>query len=119
MFFERGKYDRVVFARLRPDEDLVTGIETVCCDAGFHHAVIRGSLGSINNATFAVGEQIIHVPHMGLEITALYGEIRAGTAHLTGSVVNGNGQVFSGRFVLGKNPICVTAEITLEEWVTA
>ncbi|MEP2942314.1 MAG: PPC domain-containing DNA-binding protein [Hyphomicrobiales bacterium] len=117
MFFERGKYDRVFFARLRADEDLVTGIEALCREAGFGHAVIRGSLGSVNYATFKVGERIIHVPHMGLEITALYGEIREGKANLTGSVVNGAGEVFSGHFVSGKNPICVTAEITVEEWV--
>ena len=71
----------------------------------------------MNHATFSLGDKITHVPHIGLEITALYGEIRAGKANLSGSVVNGDGQVFSGRFIAGENPICVTAEITLEEWV--
>ena len=117
MSFEKGKYGRVLFGRLRPDEDLVAGVEALCLEAGFNHAVIRGSLGSVNHATFKVGERIIHVPHLGLEVTALYGEIREGKANLTGSVVNGAGEVFSGHFVSGKNLICVTAEITLEEWL--
>lgn len=117
MSFEKGKYGRVLFGRLRPDEDLVAGVEALCLEAGFNHAVIRGSLGSVNHATFKVGEKTLDVPYMGLEITALYGEIRAGKARLTGSLVNGEGQVFSGHFVRDKNPICVTAEITLEEWL--
>jgi len=116
MSFERGRYGRAIFARLRPDEDLVLGVEALCREAGFHHASIRGSLGSLNHATLAVGNRVIEVPHLGLEITALIGEVRAGKAYVAGSLVNGEGRVFSGRFVEGKNRICVTAEITLEEW---
>lgn len=114
---ETGHYGRALFARLRPDEDLVTGIETLCREAGFRNAVVRGSLGSLNNATFAIGERTVEVPDLGLEITALYGEVRDGSAFLTGSVANGAGEVFSGRFVAGENPVCVTAEIALEEWI--
>ncbi|MBA4781713.1 MAG: DUF296 domain-containing protein [Rhizobiales bacterium] len=116
MSFEKGQFGRVIFARLRPDEDLVLGIEALCREAGFIHAVVRGSLGSLNQATLGIGPRVIKLPDYGLEITALYGEVRAGTAFLSGSLVDQAGTVFSGRFISGGNAISVTAEITLEEW---
>lgn len=116
MSFEKGHFGHVIFARLRPDEDLVLGIEEVARSAGFVDAVIRGSLGSLNQASLGVGPRTVHLTDYGLEITALYGEVRAGEAFLTGSVVDQAGTVYSGRFLRGGNRISVTAEITLEEW---
>ena len=39
------------------------------------------------------------------------------TASLSGVVADPEGQVHGGPFVPGANPICMTFEVTLEEWL--
>ena len=45
---ETGTTGRIVYARVRPNEDLVHGIEKICLREGIGRCFIRGSLGSLN-----------------------------------------------------------------------
>jgi hypothetical protein len=38
-------------------------------------------------------------------------------AALTGVVADTEGRVYGGPFIAGSNPICMTFEVTLEEWL--
>jgi len=40
-------------------------------------------------------------------------------ANLSGVVANTEGKAHGGPFVAGGNPICMTIEVTLEEWLPA
>lgn len=120
---ENGKMGRVAYARVAPNEDLVTGVEKLCIAQGFRNAFVRGALGSLVDAGFEANDgSVIEVRGPAVEIVSLAGEVRSdenGTpcASLTGVVADPEGKTFGGRFVLGRNPICVTFEITLEEWL--
>ncbi len=66
--------------------------------------------------------QYRHIKGSAVEIASLAGEVRAmggGSlkAALTGVVADTDGDVFGGPFVAGLNPICMTFEVTLEEWL--
>lgn len=57
-----------------------------------------------------------------MEIVSLAGEVRSAgdgslRAALTGVVADPEGKVYGGPFVAGSNPICMTFEVTLEEWL--
>jgi predicted DNA-binding protein with PD1-like motif len=57
-----------------------------------------------------------------VEIVSLAGEVRTQAdgslrAAITGIVADTEGQVHGGPFVAGANPVCVTFEVTLEEWL--
>ena len=57
-----------------------------------------------------------------MEIVSLAGEVRAQAdgsvvASLSGVVADPAGRVHGGVFVPGANPVCMTFEVTLEEWV--
>jgi predicted DNA-binding protein with PD1-like motif len=90
---------------------------------GFANAFVRGALGSLIDACLERPDgscQVIRGP--AVEIVSLAGEVRQqpdGTlrAALTGVVADTNGQVYGGPFVAGANSVCVTFEITLEEWL--
>ena len=41
------------------------------------------------------------------------------SAALTGVVADPEGNVYGGPFIAGANPVCVTFEVTLEEWLPA
>ena len=47
-----------VFARIKPNEDIITALETICRAHGISHAEVRGSLGSLIGARFAGGDQV-------------------------------------------------------------
>lgn len=120
---ERGKMGRVAYARIAPNEDLVLGIEKLCLAQGFNNAFVRGALGSLIDAGLETNDgSVIEIKGPAVEIVSLAGEVRSdenGTpcAALTGVVADPDGRVFGGPFVLGMNPICVTFEVTLEEWL--
>ena len=59
-----------------------------------------------------------------VEIVSLAGEVRSNddgslSASLSGVVADTEGNVYGGPFVAGSNPICMTFEVTLEEWLPA
>ena len=120
---ENGNMVRIAYARMAPNEDLVRGVEKLCLREGFRNAFVRGALGSLIDACLVRQDdtwQQIQGP--AVEIVSMAGEVRAqddGTlkARLSGVVADPEGNVHGGVFVAGFNPICVTFEITLEEWL--
>lgn len=120
---ESGKMGRVAYARIAPNEDLVIGIEKLCLSQGFSNAFVRGALGSLVDACLeACDGGVIEVKGPAVEIVSLAGEVRSdanGTpcASLSGVVADPEGKVYGGPFVSGLNPICMTFEVTLEEWL--
>jgi len=120
---EAGTMGRVAYARIAPNEDLVLGVEKLCLAQGFRNAFVRGALGSLNDATLLARDgSHRHVPGPAVEAVSIAGEIRSRPdgsveASLSGVVAGPDGQVYGGSFVAGHNPVCVTFEITLEEWL--
>ena len=114
---------RVAYARIAPNEDLVGAIEKVCVAQGFRNAFVRGALGSLTDACLEGADgspQLIGGP--AIEIVSLAGEVRtqpdgSARAAITGVVADTEGHLHGGPFVAGANPVCVTFEITLEEWL--
>jgi predicted DNA-binding protein with PD1-like motif len=123
LIVEEGAMGRVAYARVAPNEDLVHAIEKFCLSAGFKNAFVRGALGSLVDACLvdAHGNQRrVHGP--AVEIVSLAGEVRllddgSLNAALTGVVADTAGSVYGGLFVAGSNTVCMTLEVTLEEWL--
>ena len=119
---ETGRTGRMLYARVRPNEDLVTSIETLCFQHGFAHALVRGSLGSLTQATLETRTGAwIEVPGPAVELLTFMGEVRSDggdpVAHVHGTLTDPCGRILAGRLVPGRAPICITFEITLEEWL--
>jgi len=124
---ERGRFGRILTARIRPNVDLVEGIEQICADNDISHAEIRGCVGSVMDAVLEIGggaetarEQIVQGP--GLEIALTAGEVRPDAeghprARLYGLIANWESSAYAGEFVRGKNLTFVTLELVLQEWL--
>ncbi|MBL0406711.1 DNA-binding protein [Microvirga aerilata] len=116
---------RVAYARIAPNEDLVQGVEKLCLAEGFRNAFVRGALGSLVDACMGtIDGKYLQIQGPAVEIVSLAGEVRQGDdgslrAALTGVVADPEGNVYGGPFVAGLNPICMTFEVTLEEWLPA
>jgi len=122
---ETGQMGRVAYARIAPNEDLVRAVEKLCLAADFKNAFVRGALGSLVDACLQNSDdQPIRVAGPAVEIVSLAGEVRligdgSLRADLTGVVADTNGNISGGYFVAGANTICMTLEVTLEEWLPA
>lgn len=120
---ENGAMGRVAYARIAPNEDLVHGIEKLCLAEGFHNAFVRGALGSLVDACLITADgHYQHIQGPAVEIVSIAGEVRAKpdgslTAALSGVVADAEGNIYGGPFLAGSNPICMTFEVTLEEWL--
>lgn len=121
---ETGWFGRTVSMRVGPNEDITEAIEQACREHGLTYAMVRGGIGSLSVAAFvaAPGQPLVEVTGIAIELLTLVGEVRPGDdgsarATLCGSVGDPEGRVFGGRFVRGANPVCVTMEIVLQEWV--
>lgn len=122
---ESGSMGRVAYARIAPNEDLVLGVEKMCLAEGFRNAFVRGALGSLVDACLGTRDgKYLEVKGPAVEIVSLAGEVRPDSdgslrAALTGVVADPEGNVYGGPFIAGANPICMTFEVTLEEWLPA
>ena len=122
---ENGSMGRVAYARIAPNEDLVQGVEKVCLAEGFRNAFVRGALGSlVDSCLGTIDGKYLQIKGPAVEIVSLAGEVRSDEdgslrAALTGVVADPEGNVYGGPFVPGLNPICMTFEVTLEEWLPA
>lgn len=120
---ETGSMGRVAYARIAPNEDLVLGVEKLCMAEGFKNAFVRGALGSLVDACLGTRDgKYVQIKGPAVEIVSLAGEVRSQedgslNASLTGVVADTQGNVYGGPFVAGANPICMTFEVTLEEWL--
>lgn len=120
---ESGRMGRVAYARIAPNEDMVQGVETLCLAEGFRNAFVRGALGSLVDACLGTLDgQCRRIRGPAVEIVSLAGEVRCSDdgslcASLSGVVADTQGNVYGGPFVAGANPVCMTFEVTLEEWL--
>ena len=120
---ESGTMGRVAYGRIAPNEDLVQSVEKLCLAHGFRNAFVRGALGSLVDACLNKSDgSCVVIRGPAAEIVSLAGEVRSHPdgslqAALTGVVADTNGHVYGGPFVAGANPVCVTFEVTLEEWL--
>jgi predicted DNA-binding protein with PD1-like motif len=119
---EEGRLGRIYIVRLKPNQDLTEGVEAACKAEGLRHGILRSGIGSLNDASFDLGERRLRVEGPGLEILSLTGEIRFDangnpTARLSGTVCDAEGRIKGGRFRRGENIVCITAELMIQEWV--
>jgi uncharacterized protein len=122
--FEEGRLGRIAVVRLRPNEDLVTSVEAACREHGLTHALVRSAVGSLVDAILESGDTALKIPGPGIEILTLGGEVRPDAegnprADLRGTIADGNAKVYGGCFRRGENPICITLELVLQEWLPA
>lgn len=122
--FEAGSLGRIALVRIRPNEDLVTAVEDACREHRLSHAIVRSAVGSLVDAVLETGDRTLEIAGPGIEILTLGGEVRserpgAPTADLRGTIADGKAQVYGGRFTRGANPICITVELVLQEWLPA
>jgi predicted DNA-binding protein with PD1-like motif len=99
-----------VFARVRPNEDIVTAVEAIARVHGIRDATIRGSLGSLVGAHFEDGTI---VPDDATEVLVRSGHVRNGDAALDLIVVDALGHVHAGWLRRGENPVCITFDLVL------
>ena len=98
-------------------------VERLCLSEGFRCAFVRGALGSLVDACLlGHGGSQRRVKGPAVEVVSLAGEVRSlqdgsVNAVLSGVVAGTDGMVHGGIFVPGMNTICMTLEITLEEWL--
>lgn len=122
-YVEAGMMGRVAYARIGPNEDLVQSVEKLCVAEGFRNAFVRGALGSLVDGCLLTSDGLYRqIEGPAVEIVSLAGEVRVQSdgslkAALSGVVADPNGDVYGGIFVSGLNTICMTLEITLEEWI--
>jgi predicted DNA-binding protein with PD1-like motif len=120
---ETGRTGRICYTHVRPNEDLVQAVEKVALLHGFRSAFVRGSLGSLSDACLESRNGTSkELQGPAIEVLAVVGEVRSdadGTplAALSGTVADTDGRVWGGRFVSGRNPVCMTFELVLEEWL--
>jgi uncharacterized protein len=122
---ESGMMGRVAYARIAPNEDLVQGVEKFCLAEGFRNAFVRGALGSlVDGCLGTLDGKYRQIKGPAVEIVSLAGEVRSKDdgslcASLTGVVADTDGNVYGGPFIAGANMVCMTFEVTLEEWLPA
>lgn len=126
MELEPGRFGRLAAIRLKPNQDLVEGVEAAAAEAGITSGVVRAAVGSLVDAALGYGEgegaSVVTVEGPGIEILTLAGELRPDEsgrprAFLQGTVSDSDARVYGGTFLRGGNPICITLELILQEWI--
>ena len=97
-------------ARIRPNEDIITAIETIASVHRMPNATIRGSLGSLIGAHFSDGTI---VPDDATEVLVRDGHVSNGIASINLLAVDSAGQVHEGGLKRGVNPVCITFDLIL------
>jgi predicted DNA-binding protein with PD1-like motif len=105
-----------ILARLKPNVDLIEGIEEVCRRHGIRSAIIRSGVGSIVGAEFDDGRIIHEHP---TETLVLEGQIAPDhngqpRADLSIAVIDMKGSIHDGKPVRGRNPVLICFELALE-----
>ncbi|MEX0758796.1 MAG: PPC domain-containing DNA-binding protein [Tistlia sp.] len=124
--FEAGRQGRLVAIRLKPNQDLVEGIERAAGESGLRYATLRSGIGSLVDAALGYGSGehagVTTVEGPDIEILTLAGELRTDDngrphAYLQGTIADAEARIYGGRFVRGANPIGITLELVLQEWL--
>ncbi len=108
---------RIAALRIRPNEDVTEALEAACRRHGFARAAPRGSIGSLVGARFADGRV---VEDIATELLVTGGGIAPDAAgaprgELAVALVDMRGRLHEGRLLRGRNPVCITFELLLEE----
>ena len=103
---------RAIALRIRPDEDLPGAVAAACRHHGFARAILRGSLGSLDGASFITGAK---VPDYATELLVTLGEVGPDGVALSILLADMAGQLHEGPLLAGQNPVCITFEGLLEE----
>ena len=107
---------RCILARLKPNVDLVEGIEEICRRHNVSRAVVRSGVGSIVGVEFDDGRIIKEHP---TEILVLSGDINPNQddqprADLSIAVIDMKGSIHEGKPLRGRNPVLICFELALE-----
>jgi len=108
---------RIAALRIRPNEDVTEALEAACRRHGFARAVPRGSIGSLVGARFTDGRV---VEDIATELLITGGGLAPDAAGaprgaLAVALADMRGQVHEGWLLRGRNPVCITFELLLEE----
>ena len=99
-----------LLARIRPGEDVVTAIETLCARHGIADARLHG-VGSIDHIRFTDGSRMdCHATELRLDKARL----AQGRAHVPIEVVDIAGTIMRGTLERGLNPVGVTLELIVD-----
>ena len=118
---------RVASVRLGPNEDLSEGLDQAAAQLGFRRALVRSGLGSLIDATLQDGAGALRTfSGPAIELLSLSGELSledegesARSVGLSGVIGDTTGAVWAGRLAPGRNLVCITMEIVLEEILVA
>lgn len=123
---EEGEFGRYVAALIRADQDLVGSIEALCRENDIAYAVVKGAIGSLEEANLLYGDQLnprrTTVKGPGVPILSLNGDVRPGSdaqpsAHIQGAVGTADGSLHAGYFEPGTNRAHGAIEVVLQEWL--
>lgn len=108
---------RMAAVRVKPNEDLCAALERVCLDEGFREAIVRGGVGSLIGARFADGSGR---EDMASEVLVTAGRVAPDetgrpVASLDVGFSGFSGLATRGRLLRGRNPVCMTFELLLDE----
>jgi predicted DNA-binding protein with PD1-like motif len=98
-------------ARIKPNQDILTALETIARAHNMRDATVHGSLGSLIGARFTHGGL---VSDHATEVLVRQGHIRGGVAALEMLVVDMRGEVHEGWLAHAANPVCITFDLFLE-----
>ena len=106
----------LIVARIRPDEDLVTGIEAICARHGATHATIRSGVGSIVGALFEDGTVVSEIP---TELVVVDGRVSPDEGgqprcDLEIALIDAAGNIHRGKPVRGQNPVLICCELFID-----
>lgn len=100
---------------LRPNEDIVTAVESICIAHRLHCAEIHG-IGSLVGCDFEDGR---HVPSYATEVLIRSGSFKLEgdrpTSALDVALVDMGGEIHEGLLARNRNPVCVTFELLIVE----
>ncbi|WP_158932890.1 PCC domain-containing protein [Acidisphaera sp. S103] len=99
-------------ARIKPNQDILTALETIARTHNIQNATVAGSLGSLIGARFTHGGR---VDDHATEVLVRQGHIKNGKAALDLLVVDMQGHVHEGWLRYGENPVCITFDLTLTQ----
>jgi len=107
---------RCILARLKPNVDLIEGIEETCRRHNIRKATVRSGVGSIVGTEFEDGRIIHEHP---TEILVLSGHIAPDhdgqpCADLSIAVIDTTGSIHEGKPMRGRNPVLICFELALE-----
>jgi predicted DNA-binding protein with PD1-like motif len=107
---------RMVVARIRPNEDLVTAIEDICKRENIRNAKILSGIGSTVGAVFQDQPMVTEIP---TEILVKSGTITTNEdetikVSMDAALIDANGNVHQGELARGLNPVLICFELFLQ-----